>query len=237
MDEYLDVAIRLGINLIAVSVLAYAIYLRAHCRGDVAASLIALNVGLFAVLTALMAMPDAGAGGLAVGFGLFAVLSIIRLRSEASSFTDVAYFFTALAIGVVNGVALNDIALVATLNVALVVGMAVNERLRRRNDAEPQIVIADEVFATRQELTEHLARRLGARILEMRILEVDLVRETTRVEALVAADDAIAVQRDDDARRDDAVRSFATTAGANPVTLTSKQSAAARPSPNGKGPE
>ena len=70
MDEHLDFAMRLGIDLVAASVLAYAIYVRAHCRHEVAASLIALNVGLFAVLTALMAMPETGAKGLAVGFGL-----------------------------------------------------------------------------------------------------------------------------------------------------------------------
>lgn len=230
MGEYLDFAMRLGINVVAATVLAYAIYLRAHSRREVAASLIALNLGLFSVLTALMAMPDTGAGGLAVGFGLFAVLSIIRLRSEASSFTDVAYFFTALAIGVVNGVALHDVALVATLNVALVAGMALIERLRRSDDAEPQIVIADEVFADRRQLIDHLTRRLGARILEIRVLEVDLVRETTRVEALVAAGDTIAVRGDDDVSGDDGVRIVAAAGSGHPLARASTASTAQPPS-------
>jgi len=235
VNAYLDIAIRLGIDLVAGSVLAYAIYLRVHCRHEAAASLLAMNVGLFSVLTALMAMPDTGAGGLAVGFGLFAVLSIIRLRSEASSFTDVAYFFTALAIGVVNGVALGDIALVATLNAALVAGMAVIERLRRSDDAEPQIVTAYEVFTDRGQLIEHLTRRLGARVLDVRILETDLVRETTRVEALVKSDSAIG-DESGDAAGVDPVRIVADAPGVHPVASATTTSTAASPSSNGTAP-
>ena len=131
MNTYLSFGIRQGIDVVAVVTLAYGIYLRTSSRWDVAASLVALNIGLVAVLTALMAMPQGGTSGLTVGFGLFAVLSIVRLRSEASSLTEVAYFFTALALGVVNGV------------------------------------------------------DLGAHVSDVQVLEVDFVRETTRVEALV----------------------------------------------------
>jgi Domain of unknown function (DUF4956) len=42
---------------------------------------------------------------LAVGFGLFAVLSITRLRSSAITQEDVGYYFVALALGLVNGIA------------------------------------------------------------------------------------------------------------------------------------
>ena len=185
MNAYLSFGIRQSIDLVAVVALAYGIYLRTSRRRDVAASLVALNIGLVAVLTALMAMPHGGTSGLTVGFGLFAVLSIVRLRSEASSLTEVAYFFTALALGVVNGVELHALGLMVVLDVVLVGSMAALELTRRPDEGERQLLLADEVFDTREALTEHLSRRLGAHVSDLRVLEVDFVRETTRVEALV----------------------------------------------------
>ena len=185
MNAYLSFGIRQSIDVVAVVTLAYGIYLRTSSRWDVAASLVALNVGLVAVLTALIAMPHGGTSGLTVGFGLFAVLSIVRLRSEASSLTEVAYFFTALALGVVNGVDLNALGLMIVLDVVLVGSMALLELTRRPDGGERQFLLADEVFDSREALTDHLSRRLGARVSEVRVLEVDFVRETTRVEALV----------------------------------------------------
>jgi hypothetical protein len=146
---------------------------------------VALNIGLVAVLTALIAMPHGGTSGLTVGFGLFAVLSIVRLRSEASSLTEVAYFFTALALGVVNGVGLQALGLMIVLDVVLVGSMALLELTRRPDEGERQVLVADEVFDSRALLVEHLSRRLGAHVSDVQVVEVDLVRETTRVEALV----------------------------------------------------
>ena len=145
----------------------------------------ALNIGLVAVLTALIAMPHGGTSGLTVGFGLFAVLSIVRLRSEASSLTEVVYFFTALALGVVNGVGLQALGLMIVLDVVLVGSMALLELTRRPDEGERQVLVADEVFDSRALLVEHLSRRLGAHVSDVQVVEVDLVRETTRVEALV----------------------------------------------------
>lgn len=186
MNAYLSFGIRQSIDLVAVVALAYGIYLRTSRRRDVAASLVALNIGLVAVLTALMAMPHGGTSGLTVGFGLFAVLSIVRLRSEASSLTEVAYFFTALALGVVNGVELHALGLMVLLDVVLVGSMAALELTRRPDEGERQLLLADEVFESREALIEHLSRRLGAHVSDVRVLEVDFVRETTRVEALVS---------------------------------------------------
>ena len=40
---------------------------------------------------------------IALGFGLFAILSIIRLRSSTVTQQEVAYYFVALVMGLVNG--------------------------------------------------------------------------------------------------------------------------------------
>jgi hypothetical protein len=60
---------------------------------------------------------------LAVGFGLFAILSIIRLRSSAVTQQEVAYYFIALVVGLVNGMGVPDLGLVVVLNVVSLLTM------------------------------------------------------------------------------------------------------------------
>ncbi|HNN47979.1 MAG TPA: DUF4956 domain-containing protein, partial [Marmoricola sp.] len=85
-------------NLVAISVLV-SIYFRRHVRRDLVLAYVALSVGVMAV-TALLAGSGAGMG---LGLGLFGILSIIRLRSNSITQEEVAYYFVALALGLVNG--------------------------------------------------------------------------------------------------------------------------------------
>src|SRR6185436_13175994 len=78
----------LGIDLVAIVVLAYTVYFRRHRRRDLLMAYVCFNVALFAVVTALTSVPASanGSTGLALGLGLLGALSIIRLRSEELSF-------------------------------------------------------------------------------------------------------------------------------------------------------
>jgi hypothetical protein len=182
LQTYLDFAAHAAVDVVAIGVLAFAIYLPRHQRWDLATAFVALNLGLLVVLTALLSMTSSTTAGLAVGFGLFAVLSIVRLRSEASSFTDVAYFFCALALGLLNGAGLPDLLFTGALNVLLVAGMWALESLGRGAGVERQTVVLDAVFASRRELRDALAARLGGEVLGVRVVAVDYVRDVTRVE-------------------------------------------------------
>src|SRR4051812_50012388 len=62
---------------------------------------------------------------IAVGFGLFAILSIIRLRSTSVTQQEVAYYFVALVMGLVNGLDIDDRRLVVAVNVLLLATMAI----------------------------------------------------------------------------------------------------------------
>ena len=57
---------------------------------------------------------------IAVGFGLFALLALIQIRSAPFTKTEVAYFFGAIALGVINGTGVTDYVFVIMAN-ALVV--------------------------------------------------------------------------------------------------------------------
>jgi hypothetical protein len=57
------------------------------------------------------------------------------------------------------------------------------ESLRRSTEVERQTIVLDDVFRSRAELRATLAARLGGEILGVRVVEVDYVRDVTRVEA------------------------------------------------------
>ena len=63
-------------------------------------AIVSINVGVLAVALVL-SRADVTAG---LGLGLFGVLSIIRLRSQELDQEEVAYYFSAIALGLLGGV-------------------------------------------------------------------------------------------------------------------------------------
>ncbi len=172
-----DLIPRLAIDVVAIAVLAYGIYYRRHRRQDLFVIYAMFNVGLFLALVVI----TAGNVSAGVGFGLFAVLSIVRLRSEPFTNGELAYFFVALVLGLVNGIDLGDPAFAALLSAIAVVAAAVidHPRLLRRTRALE--VTLESIPPGDEELRRHLEERLNARVTECRVVEIDYVRETVRV--------------------------------------------------------
>src|SRR3712207_8729508 len=92
-------AITLPIDAVGFFVVAYVLYYRRHRRTDLLLGYIGLNIGIFAAMSVLTSVRL----DIALGFGLFAILSIIRLRSSTVTQQEVAYYFVALVLGLVNG--------------------------------------------------------------------------------------------------------------------------------------
>ena len=92
---YVDYAIDLAVDVVAIFLLAYTLYFRRHRRADLLLAYVTLNIGLFVAMSVLTSVRV----DVALGFGLFAILSIIRLRSSAVTQQEVAYYFAALVIG------------------------------------------------------------------------------------------------------------------------------------------
>jgi hypothetical protein len=89
-------------DLVAITVLVFSLYFPRYRRRDMVVAILGLNVGVMAVATALSTAEVSA--GLGLGLGLFGVLSIIRLRSSELAQEDIAYYFTALAIGLLGGI-------------------------------------------------------------------------------------------------------------------------------------
>jgi hypothetical protein len=161
---------------ILIRVLVYGLFLRRHRRMDLAVVYAMFNLGLFVAVVVI----TRGEVTLGVGLGLFAVLSMVRLRSETFDNRELGYFFVALVLALVTAVDAGSLALAVALSAAVVlVAWAVDHPRLSRPTRRLEVTL-ELVFNDQQALQRHLEERLNARIVDVWILEVDYVRETTR---------------------------------------------------------
>ena len=175
---YADHAIDLAIDVMAIFLMAYVLYFRRHRRADLLLAYVSLNIGLFVAMSLLTTVRV----DIALGFGLFAILSIIRLRSSAVTQQEVAYYFVALVLGLVNGMGLDDRWLVVMINVLLLATMLVVDSRRLRDRARRMDVTLDVVHADDAALVADLESRLGGRVTHHQVNEIDYVRDTMIVD-------------------------------------------------------
>ena len=122
-----------------------------------------------------------------LGLGLFGVLSIIRLRSDELGQHEIAYYFAALAIGLIGGLGTADVALSIALMVALVGVLAVADSRLLHGTGLRQVVVLDSAITDEATLVERLELLLDARVTRVTPVRVDLVNDTTTVEVHYAA--------------------------------------------------
>lgn len=164
-----------AIDIVAIAVLVYGIYYPRYRRGDLIVAFLGVNVDVLGVATVLAAT-DVGAG---VGMGLFGVLSIIRLRSTEISQREVAYFFAALALGLVCGVAPTP-ALAGCVAILIVATLAIADGAVKTSDS--QQVVVDRAIADIGELTERVEALTGGAVANLEVLRLDTVNDTTLVD-------------------------------------------------------
>jgi len=117
LNDLLDLALRFGINGIAMSILIFGMYYRRHGDKILAATAAMFNIFAFAVLGKLSSVEF----GLAAGFGLFAILALFNLRSEQIGRIEIAYFFGAISIAVIcsiEGSSMTNVIAIAALALA-----------------------------------------------------------------------------------------------------------------------
>jgi MFS family permease len=176
MNQFLLIAA----DLVAITALVVMFFAR-HRRRDLVVAFLTVNVGVVAVASIL----GTTAVGLGVGLGLFGVLSIIRLRSTEISQHEVGYYFAALAMGLVAGLAglateLSWVSLGLIALVLAVIGIADQPGLLRRY--RHQRIVLDAAYPDEGHLTAALERMLGGRVHRVMVIELDLVNDTTTVD-------------------------------------------------------
>ncbi|MFI2431437.1 DUF4956 domain-containing protein [Streptomyces sp. NPDC018693] len=174
-------------DLVAICALTFGVYFPRHHRRDLVAAFLGVNVGVLAVSMTL----SSTSVGIGLGMGLFGVLSIIRLRSYEIAQHEIAYYFTALAIGLLNGLPQEWDPLGAALTVLLVATMYVGDHPRLFPRHRTRTLRLDSAYTDEDALREHLEMLLGGRVLNLSVQQIDLVNDITLVEVRYLAGSAV----------------------------------------------
>ncbi|MFS0733555.1 DUF4956 domain-containing protein [Microbacterium sp. 1P10UB] len=165
-------------DFVAAGILSFALYYRRHRRRDLVVAFLGVNIGVLAVTTVL------GSSEVAVGLGLglFGVLSIIRLRSSEVSQREVAYYFSALALGLVSGLPTAQPWIPLSLMALVLAVMWAADHPALLSRSRHQSVHVDRAIADEDDLRAELERRLGATVTSLTVQHLDLVDDTTLVD-------------------------------------------------------
>jgi hypothetical protein len=170
-------------DLVAVNLLVFGLYFPRHRRRDLVVAYLGVNVGVLAVAGSLSAS-TVGAG---LGLGLFGVLSIIRLRSTQIDQHEVAYYFSALALGILGPLS-DSLWLGPSLMALILAVMYFGDHPRLLRNYRRQMLVLDAAITDQAALIAQLERILGARVHSAEVEQVDLVNETTTVEVRYSYD-------------------------------------------------
>ncbi|MEP6649953.1 MAG: DUF4956 domain-containing protein [Lapillicoccus sp.] len=163
---------------------------RRRGRRDLIAAYLGVNVGVLAVAAAL-ATSSVNAG---LGLGLFGVLSIIRLRSEELAQHEIAYYFAALALGLIGGLSIAPTALHLALMALIVAALWVGDHSRIAKRTSRQEVLLDHAFTDGAALRSHLVELFSDRVSEVTVVKTDVVNDTTLVAVRLDDLDALDAQ-------------------------------------------
>ena len=178
----MNTIILIAADLAAITILTLALYLRRHRRRDLVVSYLGMNVGVLAVATAL----SGSVAGVGLGLGLFGVLSIIRLRSTELAQHEVAYYFSALALGLIAGIGVEPLWLTLALMALVLLVMFVGDNPRVLPAYRHQMVVLDRAITNEPELYARLEEVLNGTVHSATIQELDLVNDKTVVDVRYA---------------------------------------------------
>jgi hypothetical protein len=179
-------AVLVALDLLLVGILTFGLYFRRHHRRDLVVAFLGVNVGVLAV-SMVLGSSTIGAG---LGLGLFGVLSIIRLRSDEIAQHEVAYYFSALALGLLAGLGSTLSVLSISLMVLILAVMFVGDSRRLFPRHRQQSIVLDRAFTDEPALTAHLEQLLGGRVKQVQVKSLDLVNDTTVVDVRYTVPDA-----------------------------------------------
>ena len=167
-----------ALDLVAIILLVFAVYFPRHRRRDMIVALLGINIGVLGVTQGLS---SAGVSA-GLGLGLFGVLSIIRLRSTEMDQGEVAYYFAALTLGLLGGFVVEPAWLSVALMAAILGAVAVGDHPRLFARYRHQVITLDRAVPDEQEARAQLEALLGARVHNLIIRSLDLVRDTTVID-------------------------------------------------------
>ena len=183
--EYFEILMRFGINIVAMIVLVRLIYYATHKNKDYLFTFFLFNILIFIICLLL------GSTKIKMGFafGLFAIFSIIRYRTVTVPIKEMGYFFTCVALGLVNALAETDgnfYVIMACNAIVLVLTLFLDRYIGLKHENSKEIVYEriDLIQPDRRsEMIEDLRKRTGLPIHRVEIRNVNFLRDTANIYA------------------------------------------------------
>ena len=164
-------------DVVAVLLLVFGLYFPRHRRRDMIPALLGINVALLGI-TMTLTRTEVNLG---LGLGLFGVLSIIRLRANELGQQEIAYYFTALALGLLAGMPIDPVWATPTLMAAILIAMFIGDHPQLFADSRSKTLTLDRAYVDEKELSERLESLINGEILRINVRRVDLINDSTVV--------------------------------------------------------
>lgn len=173
--------LRLGINMLAVSVLIRLIYYRIYRKSDLFLTFFIFNIIIF-LITYLLNQVQMSIGA---AFGLFAVFSMLRYRTEGLSAKDMTYLFVVIAMGLISSVSHGGWVQVALINgLILLLVQALEGNLFFRRELS-KVITYDRIELIvphkRADLLGDLRSRTGLAIHRVDIRDIDFLKDSAQI--------------------------------------------------------
>lgn len=181
--EYWEVVLRFGINILAIFILVRLIYYSTHKNKDYLFTFILFNILIFIICLLL------GSTKIKMGFafGLFAIFSIIRYRTVTVPIKEMGYFFTCVALGLVNALAETDgnyYVIIGCNATVLILTLFLDKYMGLKHENSKEIVYEriDLIQPEkRPQMLEDLQERTGLPIHRVEVRNVNFLRDTANI--------------------------------------------------------
>ncbi len=182
MAEFADLAVRFGINVIAMVILLYGIYYPRHGDRALVTMAAIFNILSFAVLGKISNVEF----GLAAGFGLFAILALFSLRSIQIGRIEIAYFFGAVGLAVICSIEGETAIKNAAVSFIVVASVYVidHPRLLRRSSVIRVTLdgVDPQILARHGAIEEVASQRLGVQVTSLDLISINLIKKQAVVD-------------------------------------------------------
>ena len=173
--------IRLGIDLLAVTLLIRFIYYRIYRSTEFFFTFFIFNLIIF-LITFLLNKVEMSMGA---AFGLFAVFSMLRYRTEGISMKDMTYLFLVIAMGLITAIGKGNWDELSLLNgIILLFTYLLESKVLIRKESS-NLIIYDRIELIKPgfeaNLKEDLENRTGLKINRISISKVDFLRDTAMI--------------------------------------------------------
>ena len=168
----------IGMDLVAISILVFALYFPRHRRRDLVVAYLMINIGLVTVTSALVSEETT----ISIGFGLFGVLSLLRLRSAELDQQEIAYFLAAMTLGLIGALPIEPVWIIPALMTIILIGLAIGDHPQLFGTYRIQTITLDQAITSEPLLHARLEELLNARVHQMRVRRTDFIEDCTVVE-------------------------------------------------------